>query len=257
MSTELIRSHSPASSSQAEKMDSRPLIAVDFDDVLVATNEAAAKWHNREYGTSLDLGDFLYYHWWKNPGWGTINDTVVKVTKFYDSDDYINAPPIPGAARSCKILKERGYRLVIVTARSDEHRQITEDAIRRYFPDIFENIYFTVSLGRRGSSYLSKPQILASIGAMAFIDDSLDNAMDCARAGFPSILFGQYMWNQRTSKIQSPTDRMGFAERQQMEYPRAKWWEIDDLPDRSFPPNLRRASNWDTALKVVESFRRC
>ena len=61
-------------------------------------------------------------------------DTFDKVLRFYQSEEYLDAPPLQEAYRTCKRLKTLGYRLVVVTARSEEHRQITEDAITRYFP---------------------------------------------------------------------------------------------------------------------------
>lgn len=54
--------------------------------------------------------------------------------EYYKSDEYINAPAIKDAYRYCKQLKAMGFRLVVVTARSDEHRRITEDALDTYFP---------------------------------------------------------------------------------------------------------------------------
>ncbi|KAG9017622.1 hypothetical protein FRB90_000492 [Tulasnella sp. 427] len=194
-----------------------PIIAVDFDDVLVATNLAAAQWHNREYGTKMALEDFLYYHWWKNPYWGPMKETVAKVLRFYTADEYKQAGPVLDAPRICKQLKAMGYRLIIVTARSDEHRKITEDAINKYFPGVFDGLEFTASIGGRGSSQLTKPQMLKQLGASMLIDDSLDNCMDCAKSGIPVLLFGDYEWNKRRSGIGAGVESMGFEEREKVE----------------------------------------
>ena len=62
-------------------------------------------------------------------------ETIEKVLKFYDSKEYALAPPVDDdVVRCCEELKEMGFKLVIVTARSDEHRKITERALEKYFP---------------------------------------------------------------------------------------------------------------------------
>ncbi|KAG8951256.1 hypothetical protein FRC04_006495 [Tulasnella sp. 424] len=228
-----------------------PLIAVDFDDVLVATNLAAAQWHNREYGTKMALEDFLYYHWWKNPYWGPMKETVSKVLRFYTADEYKQALPVFDAPRICKQLKAMGYRLVIVTARSDEHRKITEDAINKYFPGVFDGLEFTASLGGRGTSQLTKPQMLKQLGASMLIDDSLDNCMDCAKSGIPVLLFGDYEWNKRRSGISAGVESMGFEEREKVEGTGRRWWVRDDVADERLSPLIRRVRGWDDVLRAV------
>ena len=79
------------------------------------------------------------------------------------------------------------------------------------------------------------------------IDDSLDNALDCARAGIPCLLFGAYEWNRRTSNI----DSLGFNERERLEGAGTRWWERDDVPDTALAPYIRRADGWDAVVSAA------
>ena len=54
----------------------------------------------------------------QNPGWGTIATTAEKVKEFYDTDDLQHAVPVPGSLDALNRLREMGYNLIIVTARS-------------------------------------------------------------------------------------------------------------------------------------------
>ncbi|KAJ7923074.1 hypothetical protein B0H13DRAFT_1981584 [Mycena leptocephala] len=58
-----------------------PVIAVDLDDVLSQTNRMVAQWHNDKFGTEMDLSQFYYFYYWKNPFWGTPQETYEKVNE--------------------------------------------------------------------------------------------------------------------------------------------------------------------------------
>ncbi|KAG9022976.1 hypothetical protein FS837_006060, partial [Tulasnella sp. UAMH 9824] len=70
-----------------------PLIAVDMDDVLAMTNENLVEWHNRNHGSDMTLEDCHYFHYWKNPHWGTPEETLNKLKVYHRSDDFRNLKP--------------------------------------------------------------------------------------------------------------------------------------------------------------------
>jgi len=44
-------------------IETKPLIAIDMDDVLCQTNASVAEWHNETYGTDMSLDKFYCkYH---------------------------------------------------------------------------------------------------------------------------------------------------------------------------------------------------
>ena len=55
--------------------------------------------------------------WTQNPYWGNPDETIRKVEEFWKTDYIDIAPPVPGAYNALVKLTEKGYRLVIVTAR--------------------------------------------------------------------------------------------------------------------------------------------
>lgn len=89
--------------------------------------------------------------------------------------------------------------------------------------------------------------MLRHIGASMLIDDSLDNALDCARAGIPCLLFGEYEWNRRPSTI----DSLGFKERERLEGVGSRWWERENVPNSALSPLIRRVDGWEAVANVA------
>ena len=56
---------------------------------------------------------------------------------------------------------------------------------------------------------ISKPDMCKKIGAVALIDDSLDYAKQCAAAGLPVFLFGDYPWNETAEPLDQRITRVG------------------------------------------------
>ncbi|KAG8864821.1 hypothetical protein FRB96_003407 [Tulasnella sp. 330] len=227
------------------------LIAVDLDDVLLGTNEAAAAWHNRQYGTKMTLQDFIYYHWWRNKFWGPPRETVEKVYQFYKSDSFKNAEPLKDAFKSLKKLQSMGCTFVIITARGDDLKESTKAAVERHFPGIFLGIDHTLAT-KSSDPEAPKPtkrERLPQLGAKMLIDDHLDTVVDCANAGIPTLLFGDYEWNKRFSSREE--DRLSFAEKESVEGAGTQWWHKDDILDSSLPPLVQRVPGWTDAVQAV------
>ncbi|CAE7192174.1 unnamed protein product [Rhizoctonia solani] len=268
--------------------DRQVLIAVDMvsqaaynydDDVLCRTNETAATWHNLHYGTNLTIDDFHYYHYWKNPGWGSPTETLNKVREFSKSEHFTNTPPIEGALEGIQALKYLGYRLEIVTARALRHQHGTEMWLDKHLPGLIDKVHYTGEFehnpnaavppppnGSGDSKKLTKADILKTIGAKALIDDSLPNALLCSKVA-PILLFGDYQWNKRPSFDENARDRMSYSERLRWEQVEAKhraekngiaveesdwnkWWDRENL--HVLPPGITRAKSW---AHVIEWFK--
>ncbi|KAG8736746.1 hypothetical protein FRC12_017471 [Ceratobasidium sp. 428] len=170
----------------------------------------------------MGISDFHYYHYWKNPGWGTPTETLHKVRLFSGSDEFAKIPPVDGALEGIKALKALGYRLEIVTARSTRHQPMTEDWLSRWLPGLIDKVHYTGEFEHNPNvaippppttdsianiKKITKADILVAIGARALIDDSLPNALLCAPVA-PVLLFGDYQWNKRPSTDSSAQDRM-------------------------------------------------
>ena len=88
------------------------------------------------------------------------------------------------------ILKDK-FELHVVTSRQADIEVQTRAFVDKHFPDTFVALHFGNHFGKGGAK-VSKPDMCAKIGAVALIDDSLDYARQCAAAGVPTFLFGNY-----------------------------------------------------------------
>ncbi|KAJ7655230.1 hypothetical protein DFH06DRAFT_1201980 [Mycena polygramma] len=222
-----------------------PVIAVDLDDVLSQTNRCVAQWHNDKYGTQMDLSHFYYYYYWKNPFWGTVQDTFDKVADSYTTDKIFHALPVPGAREGVQALRDMGYKLVIVTARSPEIAEASYDWVERYFPGLFSNLVFTGQFKdvhklhhNEVLTNLTKDQVCADLKAQVLIDDSSENAMQCSTASSPTrvLLFGDYEWNTRISGSGDATAEIEF-------------WKEDTITIPEGIP-LERVKDWSEVVRM-------
>ncbi|KAF9897247.1 hypothetical protein BX616_005928, partial [Lobosporangium transversale] len=101
------------------------------------------------------------------------------------------------------LLKSRRFSLVIITARQQFVADLTKKFVDRHFPGIFESIYFANHFltEQEKLTFISKPKsvICRDVHAQLLIDDSLENAIEVAKAGVPVLLFdlnGKYKWNK-------------------------------------------------------------
>ncbi|KNZ79631.1 hypothetical protein J132_08933 [Termitomyces sp. J132] len=235
---------------------SGPVIAVDLDDVLSQTNQMVADWHNTQYGTDMDISMFYYYYYWKNPYWGTPTETFIKVEKFYETDLIFKTKVVPGAREGVQALKNMGFRLVIVTARAEDKADESWDWANRHFPGLFENIICTGQFkdahktGHELVTKLSKAQVCADLKAVLLIDDSVENALQCATHKEPTqvLLFGNYEWNKRAS---GPQEEMSFDRRLEIEGGKEFWKdEIVAIPEGA---PLTRTKDWNEVVRWVQN----
>jgi hypothetical protein len=65
-----------------------------------------------------------------------IIETMEKVREFYTSSEFRYAPLVDGAIEGVLALRQLGFRLVIVTARSSSMKGLTENLVRVHFPGV-------------------------------------------------------------------------------------------------------------------------
>ena len=166
-------------------------IAVDCDDVIVPFISTIAKFHNQEYGSTLEENHFKSYEFWRV--WsGTEERAIEKVKEFQKSDMFKKMIPYEESRRIIPALARR-YNLVLVTARPDYMLEETQDLLDTYFPNSFSEIHFTNEWAGNGKTR-KKSQICKEIKAELIIEDSHANAIDCAKSGIQAILINK-PWN--------------------------------------------------------------
>jgi uncharacterized HAD superfamily protein len=196
-------------------MASKPIIAVDIDDVLVPHVEDLIAWHNREYGTRMTLDQ---YHSRNPKDWGsdTIEEAIKRVQRFFTTPEFLDARPIDDAAQVLGHLSEN-YILIVITSRDNIIEDVTNDWLNRHFPEIFKAAHFTARFNLEGKSG-KKSVVALDAKAKYLIDDTLENVIEGAEAGLKILLFGNYPWNH-----------------------------ADELP-----PGVTRVKNWQEVLEYFD-----
>lgn len=180
---------------------SKPVVAVDIDDVLVPHFVPLIAWYNQEYGTKLTAADHSpvgtpeELQAWKAASY---QQAVRQVHRFFDTSTFLQAEPLPGAAEVLQRLRER-YELVVVTSRDTIIETQTRDWLEKYFAGLFADVHFTARYSLEGKSR-SKIEVCQSVAAAYLIDDILSSTLQAAEAGMAGVLFGRYAWN-RTDQL--------------------------------------------------------
>lgn len=164
------------------------VIAVDCDDVLVATTPWFVDTYNKRYGTQATLAqardaDPLI--------WGAEEQEVIaRWTALTDEDEYKRLKPDTNEVRVLKELAEH-HELHLVTARKEVERAFTQDMLDKELRGVFQSMEF---VGWEGS----KGEVCRRLSADVLIDDNANHLHDAIACGLPkggALLFGAYPWN--------------------------------------------------------------
>lgn len=170
-------------------------IAVDIDDVISASAEGFLTWSNEQLGTNLTIDDYQE-HWGQM--WQVDHEEVIRrAHAYYASGHQEKFAPIDDAYDVLRALKER-FRLIIITSRRDSGSGLTDAWIKKHYEGIFEDIVFSgfYNAITEDSFHRTKGDIAKQTGVDFLIDDQLKHAVAAAEVGIPSVLFGNYPWNQ-------------------------------------------------------------
>ena len=179
----------------------RPVLAVDLDEVLGGYLPAFVDFNNATYGTNLSVADFHSYMFWEVPGMNLSSReaSIERVYEFHASKYFGRIEALPGAKLALDVLRKH-FDLHVVTSRQTDIEPQTREWIEQFFPDTFTALHFGNHFGKPSKNgvvaKVSKPDMCARIRAVALIDDSIDYARQCAAAGIPVFLFGDYPWNR-------------------------------------------------------------
>ena len=179
----------------------KPVIAVDLDEVLGDFIPALALWHNNTYNTNLKPSDYFSYTF-KDVWGGSDAESVEKVHEFFTTDYFINIKPVPQAKEVLERLKSK-FEFVVVTSRQHAIAEETRKWLQKHYTNIFTEVYFGNHWSKEApnpdlaaKNKTSKPDMCKRVNAIAIIDDSTKYAYQCAPFLKKVILFGNYAWNQ-------------------------------------------------------------
>lgn len=159
-------------------------IALDLDDTLVDTIAALLDFIEQSRGYRVDAARLAAYQLGADE-----KQTMEIVTAFYDAAAHRNVAAVTGAGEACRSLKDAGFKLVVITARSPDVAAVTDALVERLFPGVFAAVH---SVGHQPD----KVKALRAAGARLLIDDNARQIRCAADAGVPAILFGELPWNR-------------------------------------------------------------
>lgn len=172
----------------------KPVLAVDVDEVLYPFMPLFIEHHNKHHGTNKMLNQLTSYVLEENFSMSD-NQKLERIRSFVAGGGFSKGLPLEQSQQAIAKLA-RQYDLVVVTSRWKDWEQDTLDWLQQHFPDSFKRIHFANSITWNRGDKHDKSSICLELGAVAFIDDSLDNVEKVSGAGITSLLFGDYPWNQ-------------------------------------------------------------
>ena len=170
----------------------KPVLGVDFDDVLMRAGDALAAFHNATYGTSYardEVADFDLSKMWNC----TPEEATRRIGEFMATEFHHEADPVVGAKQALEKLRD-AYDIVIVTGRAEAWREGTVRWLEKNLLGLYREVHFTGQVAHDGGAR-RKSDIATELGIAVFIDDALHFAEDVASFGIPVLLFDT-PWNR-------------------------------------------------------------
>ena len=113
-----------------------PCIVSDIDDVIVDFLGFLCDLYNSKHGTSLSKADITDWNWdtlkIRDVGSKRIDgEDLKKFFEEYESSFYSSIPVMDESKRAIEYFKFLGYKVILITARKEEHRKATEVCLWR------------------------------------------------------------------------------------------------------------------------------
>lgn len=178
-------------------MSSKPIIAVDIDEVLADGAEVFVQFSNEQWGTNLSVDDYQE-HW--AAMWQVDNVEVERRSEIWHQAGMLYGHGTKlDSERVLRSLKDR-FELVITTSRRLSQKDGTLEWIAKNYSDIFSEVHFA-GIFDGGLKDLrvyehTKADLYREIGAAYTIDDQVKHCFAAAEDGVHALLFGDYNWNK-------------------------------------------------------------
>lgn len=180
----------------------KPIIALDIDDVIASSTEALREQVNRRYKQSLKIEDYTsleadywgyYERVWEAHGLQGIKYNDLQSDMMIDQS---HVPLLPGASFAIAQISSK-YHIALVTARDRTWENATLDWLKLHFGDVFVGVHFA---GNKYDGDITKGELCKDVGASLLIDDNIDHCKSALDAGLETILFGNYGWHKGRDK---------------------------------------------------------
>ena len=172
------------------------VIAVDCDEVLMDTLRSFLVYVKKHYNYDRAYEDMRHYKLAKNSHISLQpEEDVALFDEYFAHEDAKATESIVDAFHVLEHRKKAGYRLVLVTARNDKAKQLTEYQLQTHFAGLFDEIIFAQHYTEH---HIPKSQIAKRVGAAYFIEDNMDYALEVAEHGIEVFLLAKPRNTHRT-----------------------------------------------------------
>jgi 5'(3')-deoxyribonucleotidase len=178
----------------------KPVIAVDLDDVLASSAQGFVDYSNQRWGTHLTIEDYSE-HWGEM--WGIDHDeTVKRAHEIYTAQIVKKFPRFDEAYSVLKKLSKH-YALVITASRHRLVEQTTREWLHEHFNGIFKDVHLAgiwdKGMPTEEAINLTKAELCQRLNAKYLIDDHPKHCFAAAQVGIKALLYGSYRWNRDVS----------------------------------------------------------
>lgn len=187
--------------------ESRPIVAIDIDDVLAQSAQAFVDFSNLHWGTQLSIDH--YSEDWATM-WGLNKDSLEHMRIVRERGNEALTAIIPTMSRiddAYSVLKKLKTKaqLIVVTSRKEVLKPETMQWLDMHYPGIFHQsvVYFTGFYERlaTGSWALHKGDMLRELGAHYLVDDQVKHCNGAAACGVKALLFGGYAHQSQSEAV--------------------------------------------------------
>lgn len=196
------------------------IVAFDVDDVLFPFRETIVEEFNRRFGTSLDINKydcFSFVGWLKRDYPEAYNILMQNGGKFgffrsiSERGLLVDTPPYAGTAETIKGIRDKGYKIAIVTFRGtlEEPDKFYRDGPRetREWLKRFNILYDYIRFTDRKAEALSEIQIESGGKVVLFVEDHPANIIPAIRSGFEvAVIKKPYNKAKLTNGMDDETD---------------------------------------------------
>lgn len=177
-----------------QKIASKPIIAIDVDEVLASNAAGFVEFSNNQWGTNLTVDDY-HEHWGEL--WQANEEETEKRAIQYHTSGSIERLQAIAEAKEALIQLSKSYKLIVLTSRRSIVEKVTREWLEANYPGIFDEIHFAGIWDKVAKDRMSmtKADRLKQLKADYFIDDQPRHCFAAAEAGIKVLLFGDYKWN--------------------------------------------------------------
>lgn len=167
-------------------------IWVDCDEVLCETIDELLK-YSPFIEKNIKKEDISSYFLWDVEKINITKEEWIRIFfSFFDSEKFYDCKPVKWALNKLRSMKEKGFKLIVVTARATQFEKQTKKWVEDHFPWIFSDFLF---MNQFKENEKSKSQLCKELWISYLIDDSINNLLDVNSAWIKGILLDK-PWNQ-------------------------------------------------------------